>query len=120
MERYDVLVIGSGSGMLIASAAVDSGFRTAVVDFGPMGGTCTNRGCIPSKMLIYPADVATIIRDSGKLGINAQINSVDFGNVMDRMHHIVNEDSGSQPTQSKPLPTSNGTGKLANSSATTR
>ena len=96
MERYDVLVIGSGSGMLIASAAVDSGFRTAVVDFGPMGGTCTNRGCIPSKMLIYPSDVAAMIRDAGKLGINAQINSVDFGNVMERMHHIVNEDSGSQ------------------------
>ena len=50
MEHYDVLVIGTGSGMLVASAAVESSFRTAVVDFGPMGGTCTNRGCIPSKM----------------------------------------------------------------------
>ena len=96
MEHFDVLVIGTGSGMLIAGAAVDSGFRTAVVDFGPMGGTCTNRGCIPSKMLIYPADVATEIREAGKLGVNAQINSIDFQNIMNRMHTLVNEDSGTQ------------------------
>ncbi len=96
MERYDVLVIGSGSGMLVASAAVDNGFRTAVIDFGPMGGTCTNRGCIPSKMLIYPSDVATLVRQSGKIGVNAKVDSIDFGNIMERMHHIVNEDSGSQ------------------------
>jgi len=105
MERYDVLVIGSGSGMLVASAAVDSGLRTAVVDFGPMGGTCTNRGCIPSKMLIYPADVATLIRQVGKLGVSATVNSIDFGNVMERMHHIVNEDSGSQAHAVEATPT---------------
>jgi mycothione reductase len=96
MERFDVLVIGSGSGMLVASVAVDSGFRTAVVDFGPMGGTCTNRGCIPSKMLIYPADVATLIQHAGKLGVNAAVSSVDFGNIMERMRHLVNEDTSSQ------------------------
>ncbi len=96
MERFDVLVVGTGSGMLVASAALDSGFRTAVVDFGPMGGTCVNRGCIPSKMLIYPASLATLIKDSKTLGVNAQVNSVDFGNIMNRMHMLVNEDSGSQ------------------------
>lgn len=61
-----------------------------------MGGTCTNRGCIPSKMLIYPSDVATMIRVAGRLGVNAQVNSIDFGNIMTRMHHLVNEDSGNQ------------------------
>ena len=96
MEHFDVLVIGTGSGMLVASAALDSGLRTAVVDFGPMGGTCTNSGCIPSKMLIYPADVATMIREAGKLGVNAAINSIDFKNILTRMHHLVNEDSEMQ------------------------
>ncbi len=96
MERFDVLVVGTGSGMLVASAAVESGFRTAVVDFGPMGGTCINRGCIPSKMLIYPIDVATAIRDAGKLGVNASVNSVDFKNIMARMRQLVAEDTGSQ------------------------
>jgi mycothione reductase len=96
MERFDVLVVGTGSGMLVASAAVESGFRTAVVDFGPMGGTCINRGCVPSKMLIYPADVATLIREANALGIHASVESVDFQNIMNRMHTLVNGDSGTQ------------------------
>jgi len=49
MEKYDVLVVGSGSGMNVASNAIASGFKTAMVESGPMGGTCLNRGCIPSK-----------------------------------------------------------------------
>jgi len=93
MEKFDVLVIGSGSGMIVAAAAVDQGFKTAVVDSGPMGGTCLNRGCVPSKMLIYPADVVAILKEAEKLGVNATVNSIDFKNIMDRMHTLVNGDS---------------------------
>jgi mycothione reductase len=96
MERFDVLVIGTGSGMIVASTAVENGFKTAVVDNGPMGGTCINRGCVPSKMLIYPADIATIAREAGKIGVNATIDSIDFNNIMTRMHTLVNEDTGTQ------------------------
>jgi dihydrolipoamide dehydrogenase len=96
MERFDVLVVGTGSGMIIASTAVDNGFKTAVVDMGPMGGTCINRGCVPSKMLIYPADVATLAKEAGKIGVNATIDSIDFKNIMTRMHTLVNEDSSTQ------------------------
>jgi mycothione reductase len=96
MERFDVLVIGTGSGMNVASTAVDNGFRTAVVDNGPMGGTCINRGCVPSKMLIYPADVVTILREAEKLGVDATIGSIDFYNIMTRMHTLVNGDSSTQ------------------------
>ena len=53
---------------------------------GKMGGTCINVGCVPSKMLIYPADVLATIKDAEKLGINATVNSVDFNNIMSRMH----------------------------------
>jgi dihydrolipoamide dehydrogenase len=105
MEHFDVMVIGSGSGMLIASAAVENGMRTAVVESGPMGGTCTNRGCIPSKMLIYPADAATLIRQAKSLGINASINSIDFKNIMNRMHTLVNGDSGTQAQAVEATPT---------------
>jgi mycothione reductase len=96
MERYDVLVIGTGSGMLVASAAVENGFSVAVVESGPMGGTCMNRGCIPSKMMIYPVDVATQIRQAGRLGITARVDSIDFQNIMTRMHNLVAGDTGSQ------------------------
>jgi dihydrolipoamide dehydrogenase len=96
MERFDVLVVGSGSGMNLASTAVDNGFKTAVVDNGPMGGTCLNRGCVPSKMLIYPADIVTILKEAGKLGVDATVNSIDFKNIMTRMHTLVNGDSNKQ------------------------
>ena len=44
MKTYDVLVVGSGSGMGIADAAREKGLRVAVVDKGPLGGTCMNVG----------------------------------------------------------------------------
>ena len=96
MERFDVIVIGSGSGMIVASAAVEQGFRTALVEHGKMGGTCINVGCVPSKMLIYPADVVATLKDAGKLGVHATVDSVDFNNIMTRMHTLVNHDSGHQ------------------------
>ncbi|HEX9261548.1 MAG TPA: dihydrolipoyl dehydrogenase [Candidatus Bathyarchaeia archaeon] len=96
MERFDVLVIGSGSGMIVASTAVENGFKTAVIDSGPMGGTCLNVGCVPSKMLIYPADLVNIFNQSQKLGVHGTVNSVDFRNIMDRMHRLVNGDSSTQ------------------------
>src|SRR3990170_2718885 len=96
MERFDVLVIGTGSGMIVASTAVENGFKTAVVDSGPMGGTCLNKGCVPSKMLIYPSDVVAIFNEAQALGVHGNVSSVDFKNIMDRMHKLVHEDSSSQ------------------------
>ena len=96
MEHFDVIVIGSGSGMLVASAAVDQGFRVALVEHGRMGGTCINVGCVPSKMLIYPVDIITAIKGAEALGIHATINSIDFGSIMSRMHELVNHDSEQQ------------------------
>lgn len=96
MEKFDVIVIGSGSGMIVASNAVNQGMKTAVVEFGPMGGTCVNRGCIPSKMLIYPADVVAMIHEASKVDIRAKVESFDFKNIMRRMHEFVVEDSQHQ------------------------
>ncbi|UCH57768.1 MAG: dihydrolipoyl dehydrogenase [Candidatus Bathyarchaeota archaeon] len=92
MKEYDVLVVGSGSGMSIADAALNGGMEVAVVESGPLGGTCLNRGCIPSKMVIYPADVINIIWEAGKLGVKANINEIDFAHIMDRSQRLVEED----------------------------
>ncbi|HTY75069.1 MAG TPA: dihydrolipoyl dehydrogenase [Candidatus Nanoarchaeia archaeon] len=96
MEEYDVLVIGSGSGMLVASAAVEAGYKVALVENGKIGGTCINVGCVPSKILIYPADVTATIAQAEKIGIKATLNTVDFQNIMSRMHTIVNHDTAQQ------------------------
>ena len=92
MEKFDVLVIGAGSGMIVAANAVANGLKTALVESGPIGGTCINRGYVPSKMLIYPADVASVIHEAEKLGIRATIDTIDFDGIMKRMHKLVAED----------------------------
>jgi dihydrolipoamide dehydrogenase len=85
MKRYDIIVIGSGAGALIVDEALAKGLKVALVDKGPVGGTCLNLGCVPSKMLIYPADRIVEIQEARKLGIAAEIKSIDFGSIMERM-----------------------------------
>jgi dihydrolipoamide dehydrogenase len=48
VKAYDAVVIGSGTGANIVDAALQRGMRVALVDKGPLGGTCMNVGCIPT------------------------------------------------------------------------
>jgi len=89
MKKYDVIVIGSGAGMLIVDEALSLGLNVALVDKGPLGGTCPNLGCIPSKMLIYTADRIVETQETKKLGVQAQITKVDFNFIMERMRQSV-------------------------------
>lgn len=91
MDRFDLIVIGSGAGTNVASQARQAGLDVALVDQGPTGGTCLNSGCIPSKMLIYPADVIRSIHDAGALGVHAEVNEVDFKRIIGRMHGVVDK-----------------------------
>jgi dihydrolipoamide dehydrogenase len=86
MQEYDVIVIGSGCGMLVVDEALSHGAKVALVDKGPrLGGTCLNSGCIPSKMLIHPADRVMEIQKGVELGINVKVENIDFSAIMDRM-----------------------------------
>ena len=95
MKIFDLIVIGSGSGLNVASAAAEQGLKTAIIESGPLGGTCLNRGCIPSKMVIHSADVAEEIRRSSLFGITASIKNINFRQVTGRASHIVDEDAHS-------------------------
>ncbi len=88
MEKFDLVVIGSGAGAHVASQARRAGLRVALVDQGPTGGTCLNNGCVPSKMLIYPADVIRTIQDAGAVGVRSVIDEVDFQRIMSRMRAV--------------------------------
>jgi mycothione reductase len=96
LEHFDVVVVGSGSGMLVVAEAVEQGLKVALVEKGNMGGTCINKGCVPSKMLIYPTDVIATLKAAEKIGVHASVNSVDFSNIMARMRTLVNGDSATQ------------------------
>lgn len=93
MEKFDVIVIGAGSGLNIVDAAANQGLNVALIEKGPMGGTCLNRGCIPSKMLIHSADVAEAVRNAGKFGINADTASVSFRKIVESISSFVDKDS---------------------------
>ncbi|WP_336328777.1 dihydrolipoyl dehydrogenase [Halovenus sp. HT40] len=85
MTDYDVLVIGGGTGNNVAAAAADAGLDTALVEKGPLGGTCLNRGCNPSKMLIQAATAANHVRDAEEFFLDATLDGVDFEAIVDDM-----------------------------------
>jgi dihydrolipoamide dehydrogenase len=86
MKEYDVVVIGSGSGMIIVNEALSHGAQVALIDKGPrLGGTCLNYGCIPSKMLIHAADRVMEIQKARELGVAAKVEDIDFSAIMNRM-----------------------------------
>ncbi len=91
MKKYGVIVIGSGCGMSIVEEALAHNLSVALVDKGPLGGTCANLGCIPSKMLIFVADRIAEIQEARKLGIETQIKNIDFNFIMERMRKSVRE-----------------------------
>jgi mycothione reductase len=78
MSDFDLVVIGGGTGNTVASEAAAEGMDTALIEKGPIGGTCLNRGCNPSKMLIQHANRANKIRDSEQFSIEANIEEVRF------------------------------------------
>jgi dihydrolipoamide dehydrogenase len=94
VEEYDIIIVGSGAGMNIVDPAVNAGHKVALVESGPLGGTCLNRGCIPSKMWIYPADVIREIEDAAAVGVHARVESVDFDLIRRRTWDVVLHDRG--------------------------
>src|SRR3989304_6653210 len=93
MEKFDLIVIGGGSGLNVASAAAKKGMKVAVLEPGPWGGTCLNRGCIPSKMLIETAEIAQAVRRAPDFGIAAKIQAVDFPGIMSQTMEFIDEEA---------------------------
>ena len=84
VEEYDLVIIGTGSGNSLIGPEMD-GWRIAIVERGVFGGTCLNHGCIPTKMLVYPADVIAAAEESRRLGLVPSGIAVDWPVVRDRI-----------------------------------
>ncbi|MEA4944930.1 MAG: mycothione reductase [Propionicimonas sp.] len=95
MEHFDLCVIGSGSG----NSLVNRWFRdqkVAIVDAAErFGGTCLNAGCIPTKMLAYPAELADLAREAGRLGVDTGEVSVRWGDIQRRIFDRVDAQAAS-------------------------
>jgi mycothione reductase len=84
MRHYDLVVLGMGSGNMLLDDEIAQ-LRTAVVEPDRFGGTCLNRGCIPSKMFVVTADAVEGARAAARLGVDATVDRVDWKAVRDRV-----------------------------------
>lgn len=91
MKKFDLIVIGAGSGLTVSSTAAAQGWKVAVIDSGPFGGTCLNRGCIPSKMLIHAADIAEKIKSAKAFSLRATYNGVNFSGLVKSVSESVDQ-----------------------------
>src|SRR5262245_24734086 len=89
-EKYDVLVLGSGTaGKLIAWTMATEGKRTAVVERKYIGGACANVSCLPSKNVIHSAKVASLVRRHREFGIETGSIAIDMAGVYARKRDMV-------------------------------
>jgi len=94
VKTYDIIVIGSGGGSKITTPASKLGYKVAIIEKDSLGGTCLNRGCIPSKMLIYPADVTHEVRNAHKFDIHVPEEvSTDFARLVSRVTETITKES---------------------------
>jgi dihydrolipoamide dehydrogenase len=93
MRNFDLIVIGSGSGLEVSADASDAGWNVAVIEEGPFCGTCLSRGCIPSKMLIHYADVMLTVQNAASFGIHAKVERIDWPFIVKRAFEEVDSDA---------------------------
>lgn len=89
MRHFDICVIGTGSG----NSLIDERFadkQVAIIDAGTgpdgvFGGTCLNVGCIPTKMYVHPADLASSVGHARELGVDLRLDAVQWRRIRDRV-----------------------------------
>ncbi len=76
-EKFDLIILGAGSGGLAAAKrAASYGAKVAIIEGDKVGGTCVIRGCVPKKLLVYGSLYSDYIRNASSFGYN--ISSVSF------------------------------------------
>jgi pyruvate/2-oxoglutarate dehydrogenase complex dihydrolipoamide dehydrogenase (E3) component len=96
MESVDVFVIGGGgTGSEVAfSLARGSGLRIALAERDKLGGECNHYGCVPTKVMLRSAKIATLARDGARFGLRIPEVSADFQAVRERVRAVIEEQSG--------------------------
>ncbi len=84
MNKYDLIIIGGGAGAFAAAIrANELKAKTAIVNAGlPLGGTCVNVGCVPSKTLLYAGEILHHAKHHGIPGIELEVKNFDFQKVV--------------------------------------
>lgn len=87
---YDLIIIGAGPGGYEAALeAADKGMKVALIEKDKLGGTCLNRGCVPTKTLMHTADIARELKDAAKFGVNVSDYAVDAAKMQERKTEVL-------------------------------
>jgi mycothione reductase len=94
MKQYDLIVIGSGSAMNIVDPIIQGNpkVKIAVIDKDEPGGICLTRGCIPSKIMVYPAELVRTLDGAAELGLEVEVKKVSYEMIMERMRSLIDKD----------------------------
>jgi mycothione reductase len=84
VRRHDLIIIGAGSGNSIIDERFDD-LDIAIIERAAFGGTCLNAGCIPTRMYVYPADVAETVRRAERYGVDAGMDKVRWTDIHERV-----------------------------------
>ncbi|MFX1393929.1 MAG: dihydrolipoyl dehydrogenase family protein [Promethearchaeota archaeon] len=91
METYDLIVIGSGAGLSVLNTGLRMGLKCALIEDYKIGATCLTRGCIPSKILVYPADIIREAQHAIKVGLHFDLKKIEWDLISKRMWEHINE-----------------------------
>lgn len=91
-KKYDLMVIGGGTaGLRAALRAVSHGHKTILIEPYELGGTCLNKGCIPTKAMLYASELYKKTLNLKKYGIETSNVKINFPKLMDRVCSIIDE-----------------------------
>ncbi len=93
VTHYDLAIIGSGSGNTLISSEWDDR-KVVLVEGGTFGGTCLNVGCIPTKMFVYPAQLASAPAEAARLGVDLSLDGVRWRDIRERIFTRIDAISG--------------------------
>ncbi|NHJ23202.1 MAG: dihydrolipoyl dehydrogenase [Candidatus Lokiarchaeota archaeon] len=91
MDTYDLVVVGSGAGLNLLNYGLEMGLNCALVEDTKLGATCLTRGCIPSKVLVHPADLIREAEHAKKVGLTFKVEEINWDFIAKRMWSQIDE-----------------------------
>lgn len=91
-KHFQVMILGGGpAGYTAAIRCAQNGLETVLFEFRQVGGTCLNRGCIPTKSLLHGAETLCTVREAASSGINATLEGFDLDKMYARRDEVVSK-----------------------------
>ncbi len=93
MKKYDLIIIGGGAGAFAAAIkANELGAKAVMINDGlPLGGTCVNVGCVPSKKLLWAGEIVHLVKNHNISGIDIEVKNIDFSKVVEEELALVDK-----------------------------